>query len=105
MKDLIIVAIVLVSKLQSCAAGRMIHLILVPQNKCVLNGKATTELDDLELRWLAQSAMVLRSRSNSYTMEIPWAHQRWRTWADARQGVPSFPVQGASSGAVRVAPQ
>ncbi|KAL5496417.1 hypothetical protein EMCRGX_G012696 [Ephydatia muelleri] len=28
-------------------------------------------------------------------------YQCWRTWVNARQGVPSFPVQGALSGAVR----
>ena len=47
-------------------------------------------------------ATVLRSRAESTTKKYLGAYQRWRTWADARQGVPSFPVQGASSGAVRV---
>eukprot|EP00731_Ephydatia_muelleri_P008129 Em0004g467a len=47
-------------------------------------------------------ATVLRSRAESTTKKYLGAYQRWRTWANARQGVPSFPVQGASSGAVRV---
>eukprot|EP00731_Ephydatia_muelleri_P033413 Em0029g19a len=46
-------------------------------------------------------ATVLRSRAESTTKKYLGAYQRWRTWANARQGVPSFPVQGASSGAVR----
>ena len=64
-------------------------------------------LEDPELRPLAQSlpATVLRSRADSTTKKYLGAYQRWRTWADARQGVPSFPLQGASSGAVHVAPQ
>eukprot|EP00731_Ephydatia_muelleri_P008471 Em0004g809a len=49
-------------------------------------------------------ATVLRSRAESTTKKYLGAYQRWRPWADARQGVPYFQVQGASSGAVRVAP-
>eukprot|EP00731_Ephydatia_muelleri_P008337 Em0004g675a len=51
-------------------------------------------LEDPELRRLAQSlpATVLRSRSDSTTKKYLGAFQRWKTWAEARQGVPSFPV-------------
>ena len=52
-------------------------------------------LEDPELRRLAQSlpATVLRSRADSTTKKYLGAFQRWKTWAEARQGVPSFPVQ------------
>ena len=51
-------------------------------------------LEDPELRRLAQSlpATVLRSRSDSTTKKYLGAFQRWKTWAEARQGVLSFPV-------------
>eukprot|EP00731_Ephydatia_muelleri_P036926 Em0356g1a len=38
--------------------------------------------------------------SKSTTKKYLGAYQRWRPWADARQGVPYFQVQGASSGAM-----
>eukprot|EP00731_Ephydatia_muelleri_P004369 Em0002g545a len=43
---------------------------------------------------LAQTlpATVLRSRADSTTKKYLGAFQRWKIWADARQGVPSFPV-------------
>ena len=48
-------------------------------------------LEDPELRRLAQSlpATVLRSRANSTTKKYRGAK---KTWAEARQGVPSFPI-------------
>ncbi|KAL5502122.1 hypothetical protein EMCRGX_G008846 [Ephydatia muelleri] len=51
-------------------------------------------LEDPELRRLAQSlpATVLRSRADSTTKKYLGALQRWKTWAEARQGVPNFPV-------------
>ena len=54
-----------------------------------------SNLEDPELRRLAQAlpATVLRSRADSTTKKYLGAYQRWKTWADARQGVPSFPVQ------------
>eukprot|EP00731_Ephydatia_muelleri_P028227 Em0019g1100a len=50
---------------------------------------------DPELRRLVQSlpATVLRSRADSTTKKYPGAFQRWKTWVNARQGVPSFSVQ------------
>ena len=54
-----------------------------------------SNLEDPELRRLAMSlpATVLRSRADSTTKKYLGAFQRWKIWADARQGVPSFPVQ------------
>ena len=54
-----------------------------------------SNLEDPELRRLAKSlpATVLRSRADSTTKKYLGAFQRWKIWADARQGVPSFPVQ------------
>ena len=54
-----------------------------------------SNLEDHELRRLAQAlpATVLSSRADSTTKKYLGAYQRWKTWADARQGVPSFPVQ------------
>ena len=51
-------------------------------------------LEDPKLKRLAQAlpATVLRSRADT-TKKYLGAYQRWKTWADARQGVPSFPVQ------------
>ncbi|KAL5506358.1 hypothetical protein EMCRGX_G007980 [Ephydatia muelleri] len=51
-------------------------------------------LEDPELMRLAQTlpATVLRSRADSTTKKYLGAFQRWKIWADARQGVPSFPV-------------
>ena len=61
-------------------------------------------LKDPELRPLAQSLpeTVLKSRADNTTKNHLGANQRWRTWADARQRVPSL---GASFGAVHVASQ
>ena len=52
-------------------------------------------LEDPELRRLAQSlpTTVLRSRADSTTKKYLGAFRRWKTWAEARQGVPSFPIQ------------
>ena len=52
-------------------------------------------LEDPELRRLAQAlpATVLRSRADNTTKKYLGAYQRWKSWAEARQGVPSFPVQ------------
>ena len=54
-----------------------------------------SNLEDPELRRLAQAlpATVLRSRADSTTKKYLGAYKRWKTWAYARQGVPSFPVQ------------
>ena len=54
-----------------------------------------SNLEDPELRRLAQAlpATVLRSRADSTTKKYLGAYKRWKVWADARQGVPSFPVQ------------
>ena len=54
-----------------------------------------SNLEDPELRRLAQAlpATVLRSRADSTTKKYLGAYKRWKIWADARQGVPSFPVQ------------
>ena len=54
-----------------------------------------SNLEDPKLRRLAKAlpAMVLRSKADSTTKTYLGAYQRWKTWADARQGVPSFPVQ------------
>ena len=54
-----------------------------------------SHLEDPELRRLAKSlpATVLRSRADNTTKKYLGAFQRWRIWTDARQGVPSFPVQ------------
>ena len=54
-----------------------------------------SNLEDHELRRLALAlpATVLSSRADSTTKKYLGAYQRWKTWADARQGVPSFPVQ------------
>ncbi|KAL5500359.1 hypothetical protein EMCRGX_G011906 [Ephydatia muelleri] len=51
-------------------------------------------LENPELRRLAQSlpAKVLRSRADTTTKKYLGAYQRWKIWADTRQGVPSFPV-------------
>ena len=52
-------------------------------------------LEDPELRRLAQSlpATVLRSRADSTTKKYLGAFRRWKTWAEARQGVPTFLIQ------------
>ena len=54
-----------------------------------------SNLEDPELRCLAAAlpAVVLRSRADSTTKKYLGAYQRWKIWAEARQGVPSFPVQ------------
>ena len=55
-----------------------------------------SNLEDPELRRLAKAlpATVLRSRADSSTTKkYLGAYQRRKTWADAREGVPSFPVQ------------
>eukprot|EP00731_Ephydatia_muelleri_P006914 Em0003g1162a len=53
-----------------------------------------SNLEDPELRRLAKAlpATVLGSRADSTTKKYLGAYQRWKVWADARQGVPSFPV-------------
>ena len=53
-------------------------------------------LEDPELRRLAAGlpAVVMQSRADSTTKKYLGAFQRWKTWAEARQGVPSFPVKG-----------
>ena len=38
-------------------------------------------------------AVVLDSRADSTTRKYLGAFQRWKTWAAAHQGVPSFPIQ------------
>ena len=38
-------------------------------------------------------AVVLDSRADSSTKKYIGAYQRWKVWAAAHQGVPSFPVQ------------
>ena len=54
-----------------------------------------SNLENPELRRLAKAlpATVLRSRADSTTKKYLGAYQRWKVWADTRQGVPSFPVQ------------
>ena len=54
-----------------------------------------SNLEDPELRRLAAGlpAIVLRSRADGTTRKYLGAYQRWKRWADARQGVPGFPVQ------------
>ena len=51
--------------------------------------------EDPELCRLAATlpATVLRIRVDSTTKKYIGAFKRWKTWADSRQGVPSFPVQ------------
>ena len=53
-----------------------------------------SNLEDPELRRLAQAlpATVLKSRADSTSKKYLGAYRRWKVWADARQGVPSFPV-------------
>ena len=54
-----------------------------------------SNLEDPELRRLAQAlpATVLKSRADSTSKKYLGAYRRWKVWADARQGVPSFPVK------------
>ena len=54
-----------------------------------------SNLEDPELRRLAQAlpATVLKSRADSNSKKYLGAYRRWKVWADARQGVPSFPVK------------
>ena len=53
-----------------------------------------SNLEDSKLRLAkALPATVLRSRADSTTKKYLGAYQRWKVWADARQGVPNFPVQ------------
>ena len=54
-----------------------------------------SNLEDPELQRLAAGlpAIVLSSRANRTTRKYLGAFQRWKRWADARQGVPGFPVQ------------
>ena len=54
-----------------------------------------SNLEDPELRRLAKAlpATVLRCKADSTTKKYLGAFQRWKTWAEARRGVPSFPVQ------------
>ena len=74
------------------------HHIDVAQKHRVFTSGAwplLSNLEDPELQRLAQAlpATVLKSRADSTTKKYLGAYQRWKTWADARQGVPSFPVQ------------
>ncbi|KAL5484141.1 hypothetical protein EMCRGX_G020589 [Ephydatia muelleri] len=54
-----------------------------------------SNLEDPELRRLAQAlpVTVLSSRADNTTKKYLCAYQQWKTWANARQGVPSIPVQ------------
>ena len=56
-----------------------------------------SNLEDPELRRLAQAlpATVLKSRADSTSKKYlgTCTYRRWKVWADARQGVPSFPVK------------
>ena len=54
-----------------------------------------SNLEDPELRRLAKAlpATVLECKADSTTKKYLGAFQRWKTWAEARRGVPSFPVQ------------
>ena len=54
-----------------------------------------SNLEDPELRRLAKAlpATVLKCKADSTTKKYLGAFQRWKTWAEARRGVPSFPVQ------------
>ena len=56
-----------------------------------------SNLEDPELRRLAKAlpatVPVLKCKADSTTKKYHGAFQRWKTWAEARQGVPSFPVQ------------
>ena len=58
-----------------------------------------SNLEDPELRSLAKALpkTVLRSKADSTTKKYLGGYQRWKTWADAKQGVPSFPVTGSTS--------
>ena len=51
-----------------------------------------SNLEDPELRRLVKAlpATVLRSKADSTTKKYLGAYQRWKIWADARQGVPCF---------------
>ena len=52
-------------------------------------------LEDPELQRLAEAlpTTVLSSRADSTTKKYLGAFKRWKLWAEARQGVPVFPVQ------------
>ena len=54
-----------------------------------------SNLEDPELRRLAKAlpATVLKCKADSTTKKYLGAFQRWKTLAEARRGVPSFPVQ------------
>ena len=54
-----------------------------------------SNLEDPELRRLAKAlpATVLKCKADSTTKKYLGAFQRWKTWAETRRGVPSFPVQ------------
>eukprot|EP00731_Ephydatia_muelleri_P022352 Em0014g943a len=54
-----------------------------------------SNLEDPELRQRAKAlpATVLKCKADSTTKKYLGAFQRWKTWAEARRGVPSFPVQ------------
>lgn len=53
------------------------------------------DLEDPELQRLAKEllAVVLRSRADGTTRKYLGAFQRWKVWANSRQGVPVFPVK------------
>ncbi len=75
-----------------------IHVLLFPN--CIDISTATVwkqldELEDPELKRLAAFLpdTLLRSRADSTTRKYLGAFRRWKTWADARQDVPAFPVQ------------
>ena len=52
-------------------------------------------LEDPELQRLAEAlpTTVLSSRADSTTKKYLGAFKRWKLWAEARQGIPVFPVQ------------
>ena len=56
-----------------------------------------SNLEDPELRRLALAlpATVLKSRADSTSKKYlgTCTYRRWKVWADARQGVPSFPLK------------
>ena len=54
-----------------------------------------SNLEDPELQRLAAALpdTVLRGKADSTTKKYLGAFRRWKLWAEARQGVPSFPAQ------------
>ena len=66
-----------------------------------------SNLEDSELGQLAKAlpATVLKCKADSTTKKYLGAFQRWRTWAEARRGVPKLPSTGHPFGAVLAAPK